>query len=273
MTNETEGPHIDAIRPASRRSFPTLRAVAALMLREMATRYGRTPGGYLWAVLEPVAGICLLAIGFSLVFSVPPLGRDFILFYATGLMPFAMFQVVAHNTAWALSFSRPLLFYPSVRWIDALLARFVLHTVTQAFVSALIFTGVWFLAKEQGPPYLPALILGMGLAALLGLGFGTLNGYLFLRFPAWNTIWGILNRPLFFASGIFYLHETLPENLKDVLYFNPLGHLPAIIRTGFYPGYEGKFVSVLFVVLCALIPLWLGLLLLRRYHKELLNRL
>ena len=34
------------------RSF---RVFAALMLREMITRYGRSFGGYLWAVIEPMA--------------------------------------------------------------------------------------------------------------------------------------------------------------------------------------------------------------------------
>ncbi|MEL6475009.1 MAG: sugar ABC transporter permease, partial [Pseudomonadota bacterium] len=34
-----------------RRRFASLRSIIALMLREMATSYGRSPGGYLWAVL------------------------------------------------------------------------------------------------------------------------------------------------------------------------------------------------------------------------------
>ena len=41
------------------RSFASLRCVIALMLREMATTYGRSPGGYLWVMLEPIAGIAL----------------------------------------------------------------------------------------------------------------------------------------------------------------------------------------------------------------------
>ncbi|MDJ0823602.1 MAG: sugar ABC transporter permease, partial [Paracoccaceae bacterium] len=41
-------------RPAyRRRRFATARAVMALMLREMSTSFGRSPGGYLWAILEP----------------------------------------------------------------------------------------------------------------------------------------------------------------------------------------------------------------------------
>ena len=45
-----------------RRRFASLRAIAALVLREMSTTNGRSPGGYLWAILEPAAGIALLTI-------------------------------------------------------------------------------------------------------------------------------------------------------------------------------------------------------------------
>ena len=52
---------------AYRRSFPTLRTVAALVLREMSTRYGRTPGGFLWALLQPLATVLILGFAFSLL--------------------------------------------------------------------------------------------------------------------------------------------------------------------------------------------------------------
>ncbi|WP_311200115.1 hypothetical protein [Phaeobacter inhibens] len=60
-----------------RRSMATLRTVAALVLREMSTRYGRTPGGYLWGILEPLAAILFLSLGFSLVIRTPSLGTSF----------------------------------------------------------------------------------------------------------------------------------------------------------------------------------------------------
>ena len=48
------------------------RTVLALMLREMATTYGRSAGGYLWAILDPVLGIALLSVLFSLALRHPP---------------------------------------------------------------------------------------------------------------------------------------------------------------------------------------------------------
>ena len=93
----------------ARRKFATPRAIVALMLREMATTYGRSPGGYIWAVLEPAAGIALLTAIFSLGFRSPPIGSNFPIFYATGLVPFLAFIDVTNKTAASVTFSKPLL--------------------------------------------------------------------------------------------------------------------------------------------------------------------
>lgn len=43
-----------------------MRIIVALMLHEMATTYGKSAGGYVWAVLAPVLGAALLSVIFSL---------------------------------------------------------------------------------------------------------------------------------------------------------------------------------------------------------------
>ena len=57
---------------STKRSFASMRTISALVLREMSTRYGRTPGGYIWSLLEPIAAILFLSLGFSLVIRTPP---------------------------------------------------------------------------------------------------------------------------------------------------------------------------------------------------------
>ena len=114
-----------------RRSFASFRAIGALILREMATTHGRSPGGYLWAVLEPVAGIALLTLIFSLAFRTPALGSNFALFYATGLVPLTFFTVITGRVGSAVNYSRPLLVYSTVTFLDAILARFLLNGLTQ----------------------------------------------------------------------------------------------------------------------------------------------
>ena len=98
-------------RPIRHRRFASLRAIVALMLREMATSYGRSPLGYLWALLEPVAGIALLTAIFSSGFRTPPMGNNFAIFYASGLVPFLMYVDLNGKVMASLNFSGSLLVY------------------------------------------------------------------------------------------------------------------------------------------------------------------
>ena len=77
MTHDPALPHSARLH---RRRFASLRAIGALILREMSTSNGRSPGGYLWAVLEPAGGIALLSLVFAAAFRNPPIGISFPMF-------------------------------------------------------------------------------------------------------------------------------------------------------------------------------------------------
>ena len=257
---------------AGPRRFATTRTVLALILREMSTRYGRTPGGYIWGVFEPLAAILVLSVGFSLVIRTPALGTSFLLFYATGYLPFDLYQSVSNTVARAINFSKPLLLYPAVTWVDALLARFLLNSLTSILISILLFSGILAVVDSRATLDLPPIVAAFGLSMLLGLGVGTLNCALSGLFPLWEVAWSILTRPLFIASGIFYLFETLPQLAQDILWYNPLIHIIGMMRTGFYPTYAAPQVEPLYVLIVSLVLLALGQILLGRYHREILNR-
>ncbi|MBI6630650.1 ABC transporter permease [Pontibaca salina] len=257
-------------RPA--RKFATLRVVMALILREMSSRYGRTPGGYLWGVLEPLAAILVLSIGFSLILRTPPLGTAFLLFYATGFLPFNLFNTVSQMVARSVTFSKPLLQYPAVTWIDAVLARFLLNSLTSVLVTLLLLGGVLVLTETRAVLDLAAILSAMALTMGLGLGVGVLNCALMGLFPVWELIWSVLTRPLFIASGVFFLYDDMPALAREILWYNPLIHLIGAMRSGFYPMYSAAYVSNLYVLAVAGGTLALGLLLMGRYHRDILNR-
>ena len=114
--------HSDLPGKGVSRRFRMGRIVSALMLREMSTQYGRSPGGYLWALIEPLGAIAIMALGFSLLLRSPPLGNSFILFFATGHVPFNLYQVLSRTVARSITFSKSLLAYPVVSWVDAIVA-------------------------------------------------------------------------------------------------------------------------------------------------------
>lgn len=261
-------------RANSHSTHPTLwRAVCALMLREMATTHGRVPGGYLWAVLEPLLGIALLSAIFALTFQAPALGTSFALFYASGLLPFLAFSDITGKLAQALNFSRPLFAYPAVGVLDALLARFLLAACTQIAVSSLLITGILFLSETRASPDIAELAQAATLLLVLSLGIGAMNCLLIGLLPIWQRIWAILMRPMFLISGVFFTYETVPLPWRDVLWWNPLVHVVGIVRRGLYPGYDASYASALYVLALGLGVALLAGIGLGRWHRDILSDL
>lgn len=254
-----------------RRRFGSLRAIGALILREMSTSYGRSPGGYLWAVLEPAAGIALLSFVFALGFRSPPMGVNFPIFYATGMVPFLMYVGISGKLGTAVMFSKQLLAYPAVTYMDALIARFVLNALTQLLVAYIIFTGILVIFETRTTLELDRIALAFSMTLALAAGVGTFNCFLMSLYPLWQRIWAILNRPLFIVSCIFFTFESMPDEVQRYLWWVPTAHLPGIMRSAFYPGYDASYASPGYVFGLSLILLTVGLVFLRRYHRDIVN--
>lgn len=252
--------------------FQMGRIVVALMLREMATTYGKSVGGYLWAIIEPVLGVALLSVLFSLALRSPALGTNFPLFYASGFLPFVMYNDLSGKISQAIGYSRPFLAYPSVTFMDAIIARALLNTLTHLCVVGIVLTGIFVIFQLPVQLRMSAIIDGLLLTALLGIAVGALNCYLVTAFPVWARIWSILTRPLFLISGLFFTYEQLPPVAQDILWYNPLLHCVGLIRRGLYPTYGGDYVSIAYVLGVAVVILFLGLLLLLRNYRRLMER-
>ena len=246
------------------------RVIVALILREMSTTYGRSPGGYLWAIIEPAAGVALLTAIFSIGFRAPPLGTSFPLFYAAGILPFLMFNDISNKIGQTIQFSRALLKYPRVTFLDAIIARLVLNSFAQLLVNGIVLSFIlWGLgARASLDPRNIALAYLMVIC--LATGIGTLNAFLTLAYPLWTTIWAIVTRPLFIISGIFFVFESVPARYGDLLWFNPLVHIVGAMREGFYPFYHPSYVSPLYVLGVSATTFIAGLFLLWRHHRDIL---
>ena len=245
----------------------------ALVLREMSSTYGRSPGGYVWAILEPLGAITVMAFAFSLLLRSPSLGTSFILFYATGYLPFMLYQSVANAVTGAIQFSKPLLFYPSVTWLDSVIARFILNSLTQIMVGFILLVLIVVFSGTNTIIDIQPILLAISLAALLGLGIGTMNCLLIGLFPVWRLLWNIITRPLFIASGVLFIYEDLPQVVQDILWYNPLIHITGLFREGMYSLYNPIYISLTYVLIVSLTCLAMGILLLRRYLKDILTSL
>ncbi len=249
-----------------------LRVLSAMILREMTTRYGRSAGGYIWAVIEPVAFVALLSLLFSQITRVPAHGPSFPLFFATGVIAFFTYRDIAETTSSAVKVNKSLFTYPHVTALDAILARFLLQFLTQIVVALVVFTGIFLFEDLQPQLDFAPIIMAMGLGALLGLGIGTLNCSLFTLMPTWQRFFNLINRPLFLISGIFFTPESLPADIREYIFLNPLVHVIGLMRRGFYPSYTADYVNFPLLIGLPAGFIVLGLFLLWRYELRLLEQ-
>ena len=248
------------------------RSVGALVLREMTTTYGRSPGGYVWAILEPVGGIAVMSIVFSLVLRSPPLGTSFVLFYALGILTFGLYGSIMGVTSAAIQYSRPLLAYPAVTFMDALIARILLNLLTHMIVMVIVVSAIILYSDLNVMIDWDAVMLAIGMVVTMGIGVGSVNCFLNNRFPVWKMVWGIITKPLFLISGVLFIPENVPAAARHILMYNPLIHATSEIRKGFYPTYDAIHVVPFYPYAVALVLTLFGFLLLLRYHKEIILR-
>lgn len=257
--------------PRSRR-FKTMRVLVALIMREIASTDSRTSLGFLWQIIEPVATIIILTLVFQAMTRTPPLGTNFPLFYVTGVLPFQVFTTVGNKISSALRYSRPLLEFPSVTVVDALAARFVLNFIIECSVFLILTYLIIHFYDLRVIVNVPMAAEAMVLAGMLALGIGTFNSVLFVAFPVYEMVYGVLTRPLMLISGVLFLVDEMPTVMKDWLLWNPVAHPIALMRGAFYPGADIAFVSPFYVFMVSLVAFTVGLVTLHQFFRDALER-
>lgn len=248
------------------------RSIIALMLREMGSTYGQSPGGYVWAIVQPIGIILILSVGFSLLIRSPSLGTSFLLFYATGYLTYDIYNQLMRKIIGALMYSKPMLTYPRVIWLDAILARFFLNSLTLLCVFCIVITAILIFINTRTILTVQPILLGLSISLVFSLGVGMVNCLLVGLFPVWDVVWKILTRPMFIASGVLFIFEDMPPLAQDILWWNPIMHATGLVRAGFYPNYDAAYVSLTYCFGASLVLVAAGLLFLRSYHEDILHR-
>ena len=237
-----------------------IRVIVALFLRETRTTFGNSSLGYLWAILTPALGVGLLVLIFSYASRQPPFGQSLALFFATGFLTFEFYNKLSNSIMSVLDSNKALLLYPVVTETSAILARFALISLTYFVIMWIFYGALIFLGLANFPSYPIKLSLAFIVIALLGLGIGLINLFLISIWESWRFIWPIINRPMFFISGIFFIPSLLPDYALDYLKWNPILHMIEWVRSAYYPNYDSRVLDYVFVLTICSFFIVMGLL-------------
>lgn len=249
-----------------------LRNTISLTLREMRSKFGNQKLSYVWALIEPLGWILMLSMLFMAMGTrTPPVGDSFVIFFATGFVPFSAFRDTGNVVRNAVQANKPLLYFPVIKPMDTFVSRALLESLTQATVLALIVGGHSFIFQTIPDADWLDVFVPFFLLVVMGFNTGIINCVIMAYFSTWAQIWNVVSRPLLLVSGLFYTAESLPQEGQDILYWNPIMHCIEWVRTGFFPGFESNFLDVQYVLIWAFGGLFLALVLERMFRNKILE--
>jgi len=238
-----------------RRPWEIQRAVIqALFLREVKTRFGVHRLGYLWAVLEPAAIIIVFWVMFGLHMRKHLPGIDYPMYLMTGMVSWHLFNNLVMRSMAAFEANQGLFVYRQVKPIDTLIARGIVECVVY-FVVFLFFViiggAMGYDISVYSIPLLVVAYVGVALFGfLLGLA-GAMGSYFSENVP---KVVGLVLRPLFFSSGIFFTLSSVPEKFRWLLLLNPMLQWNELVRAAYFETYSAGAVSSLYLCGWVLIP-------------------
>jgi capsular polysaccharide transport system permease protein len=212
------------MRDGSRRQA---NVVFALIFKEFKNRAGRDARlGMLWIVIDPITAVIVMALFWYLMGRVTIAGVNTTLFLAVGYAPFSIVMKGLSSIPRSLKSNRMFYNYQQVKPFDSVLAEFILEISLSLIGEVLLFTALWwFLDLTINFENIMPLLALMVLAAIISFGFSlavATYGTLYDWFAKAVTL---LTRPLFFVTPIFYAPNSLPDQARYLLSWNPMTHV------------------------------------------------
>jgi len=212
-----------------------LDSLNAFMMRELRNKYGTQQFGYLWAIVQPIIFILLLRSARKIL-SGDSLAGDEVYgvssyyYFMLGVVPYMMFQNGFHRAMGAIRQFRVLFNYPQVQPIDIVLVRIVIEYLMMVSVMIVMTFGYWWFDFELEFYHPVGFIAILTLLFTFSIGLGLIQDVLVTRIPALRRVFSVIERPLFFMSGVFFTYESLPDNIQPYLIWNPLLHAVELAR-------------------------------------------
>jgi capsular polysaccharide transport system permease protein len=252
-------------RTTKRSHFQIQRDVIyALLLRELASRFGKSRGGFLWVLVEPIAHLLVPISIFGLIRQLLIPGIELPVFLVYGFLPYLLFKAICLQIVDGVNSAQGLLSYRQVLLMDVFFAKAMAHWVIQAMVFSVVLAGLAMFGYDVLPPRPIELAGVLALTTVLAFGLGLLLAAIASLIPDSRAVIHVMFMPLYFASGILFPVTRFSDEWVRLLAINPVLHLVELSRLTAVEGYEPmRHLSIVYPVALALVTTIIGLMLYR----------
>ena len=239
--------------------------IERLVSRDFNTKYRQSILGVLWSFLNPLLTMLVYYIVFSTVFknNIP----NFPVYLLTGIVMFNYFseatgmglESITCNASLITKVYVPKYIYPLSRVCSSLVNLLI------SLIPLLIVVLLSGARITRAILLLPIPILSL---AIFSLGMSLLLATSNVFFRDTKFLWSVLIMMWNFLTPIFYPESIIPASLTAVYHMNPLYQFIYFVRCILLEGVTPQPVTYLYCILCAVVPLALGLWIFRKNQNK-----
>lgn len=215
--------------------------------------------GLFWWFAEPLLLIMVFTFMALVFFGRDVAGMPVFPFAIIGVANLLIFRITLMTTAAGTGHLTSALHDPSVNRFDILISQAPRSLVANACVAGALL--IYLIMDGQIPiPERPAVVvLCLISCATMGFSTGLILSFLSFFYSGINRFYIIIIRLVAVSSGMFFVSEQLPQSYKALVLWNPVLHASQISRDAWFPVYTTQDASSLFLWVCLLGALLLGL--------------
>jgi lipopolysaccharide transport system permease protein len=244
--------------------------------REFQSKYQNSMLGAIWTIINPLSMIVVYTVIFSQVMraKLPDMDSDFAysIYLCSGVLTWGLFaEIVGRSQNVFLEYASlikklnfPRICLPIIVILNSLLNFGIIFSLFTVF---LVMSG-----NFPGWPFL-AIIPVLLIEILFSIGLGITLGVLNVFFRDVGQFFGIILQFWFWLTPIVYPINTLPENIRALLTFNPMFAIIDAYHAVFINGQLPQWQTLLPAASVSLILCWLALRLFRKHSGEMVDEL
>ncbi|AZN31587.1 ABC transporter permease [Pseudoalteromonas sp. Xi13] len=245
--------------------------IFALFVREIRTGFNDKLG-LAWAVVQPLSFIIMLSyirgrMDGGETHTVPTF--DFMMY---GLLLIQLFLGTLSSCSSSIKKNKSLFAFRQVQPISSVLATGFFNFLVKISVFVCIFIFMYFIGLEVKLSDPLFMILNIFALWVFSMSFGLLFAIVQCYIPEFSKVQGILTRPLFFISGVFFSLQDVPKEYWPYLDWNPILHAIELTRYAAYPTYGNEGVSEFYLFSSAFTCLFFSLCVYQATWKQAVSR-
>lgn len=214
-------------------------ALGYMVSSKLKIRYQRSMLGFLWALLNPLLMMTVLAIVFSTLMNRPI--RTYAVYLFSGLLPWRFFQAAVKTGASCLCSNEKLLrrlYIPQLIFPTVDILTCLINTLLSMLALFLLLLGIGATINLQLVLFPVAVLTLLAFAMGMGLILMVLNTY----FRDITHLIDVALRAWYFASPVLYEPERVTEKSeigRVILMSNPMTHILGLFHCAFVAKGEG----------------------------------